>query len=192
MGSVSANEKVAKFLFDYKGGSYAASKEDGSERNARRHRSPHLFGKKSKNPLQLSSRKSITTITRIHPIHTNRGGTSLPFGVTPRVMELLRQRQIVFTTTTCPPNQPQERIYKSSAGAKKISKPLRSANNCFLGSPKIETRGFDMGTKWGEAKESRVVEVDFREVFSHLPQTSFTQAVKVLLRWEFRLEMKNK
>ena len=28
-----SNEKVAKFLFDYKGGSYAASKEDGSERN---------------------------------------------------------------------------------------------------------------------------------------------------------------
>ena len=45
----------------------------------------------------------------------------------------------------------------SNASHEKI---LRSMNCC---NPQPEALGFDMGTKWGEAKESRVIEVEFEK-----------------------------
>ena len=85
--------------------------------------------------------------------------------------------------------------FMGNSGTKGMSSDnvLRAMN--FVGNPQAATAeplGFDMGTKWGEAKESRVIEVEFEKGLPLSPQTSITLVVNRLSRWVFRSEMRNK
>ena len=195
-----SNEKVAKFLFDYKGGSYAASKEDGSDRNVgvigirlftelvkplptppivireehHHHHdhyptypkypnypwdSPTIWGSEIRygtNAAPGAARGCGEYISN-NTVASACGPTmdccdSQPLGFCDMDMGAERSSENLYSKTLSSPS----RKMKSSAGG-------QSALRGGLISAQVETKGFDMGTKWGEAKESRVIEVEFEK-----------------------------
>lgn len=175
-----SDDKVAKFVFDFKGDSYAASKGDGSEKNV------GVIG------IRLFDEKIVlpTPPTEIHHHHWPRRRPQYPpydpwdTGNPPWIYP---SHPTIWCDTTystsCGDNTlgdvvKQSLTYDGGSGlgagqaeysanlnqptkghakGRSASSPLR-AMNCSVGAT---ARGFDMGTKWGEAKESRVVEVEF-------------------------------
>ena len=198
-----SNEKVAKFLFDYKGGSYAASKEDGSERNVGVI-GVRLFSEKEKPYTSLP-----VTIREEHHHHhyNNRPWWYRPYYGEPTIWcggltgspvygaslgDTLRccdspdmdSGPELYSCDNIPakgaPIAPKARtlsggtkgIKRSSAGGcggdVPMSEPLRTLSFCSsvdasASAPAPKPLGFDMGTKWGEAKESKVIEVEFEK-----------------------------
>ena len=178
-----SNEKVAKFVFDYKGNSYAASKEDNSERNVGVI-GVRIFQEKS-NP------KPIVQVIKEehHHHHHDRGywpdypyyrglgsGTTYP----PTIWcDNFLGDNVGSTLNNCCDSfgEPTKGAVKYSCddiptkSGNTFSSKLMNGNNplrgkvtsCALSAPisKPDPKGFDMGTKWGEAKESRVIEVEF-------------------------------
>lgn len=209
-----SNEKVAKFLFDYKGGSYAASKEDGSERNV------GVIGVRLFSEKEKPYTPPPMTIWKEHHHHHHHdhwrnpwynrpwygdttiwcgGLTGSPgptygssvgargcddgietFGSTLDYCDMDSGPQ-KYSCDNIPtkgaPSAPKARGrymsntskgIKSSAGgcsANLGGEVLRSLNFCAsaASAPAPEPLGFDMGTKWGEAKESKVIEVEFEK-----------------------------
>lgn len=212
-----SNEKVAKFLFDYKGGSYAASKEDGSERNVGVI-GVRIFTEKVKPPPPPP-----VVIREEHHHHHDHYPNGWPWYNRPYWWDnttiwcggLTGSPNPTYGSTVCNAMGDMtrcddsldmcesERLYScdsiptkgapsatkggtmgrkrsasSTYGAKVGTKLglmgnstaqasnasheniLRSMNCC---NPQPEPLGFDMGTKWGEAKESRVIEVEFEK-----------------------------
>jgi hypothetical protein len=188
-----SNEKVAKFVFDYKNTSYAASKGDGSERNvgvigAR------LFTEKVKPPV---------VVHQVNHVHYNNprwwdqygSTTGQPYPSTPTIWcDTLGCAN--DSITSCADDWMNKELERglmdmddgSSAekyccdniptkGATKGS-PLRARSAprtlglCSMPEPK----GFDMGTKFGESKESKVIEVDFEKGTLILPTTNIYYA----------------
>lgn len=167
-----SDEKVAKFVFDYKGSSYAASKGDGSERNV------GVVG------IRLFEEKFVPPTPEIHHHHHH---------------DHWNPWKPYWDRTDCPPFNPPtiwcDHTYSTSLGGLSGGTLSNSGTDaCGAGHSekyscdKIPTKGitrsglmnagvtakkmscnatfsdslgFDMGTKWGEAKESRVVEVEF-------------------------------
>jgi hypothetical protein len=191
-----SNEKVAKFLFDYKGGSYAASKEDGSERNVGVI-GVRLFTEKVK---PLPPQPIIVKEEHHHHHHDNyptypkypkypwdyptiwgseiRYGTTAAPGATRDGFYNSTVTPAGGPTMDCCNSQPlgfadmgaerscdysktlgSPRRMKSSAGG--LSALRSQATKCSA--PQPEAKGFDMGTKFGESKESRVIEVEFEK-----------------------------
>ena len=200
-----SNEKVAKFLFDFKGGSYAASKEDGSERNVGVI-GVRIFTEKVKPPP--------TVIHHHHGHYPNppwydrpywwdnptiwcggltRDGDTASYGTKcgcnarsddmdmgPILSDIDSECLYDSSPTKGAPSTARGRSSGQGLGTNKIvgqklsfmgnaqasnTAPnpniLRSMNCCS--NPTPEPLGFDMGTKWGEAKESRVIEVEFEK-----------------------------
>lgn len=155
-----SNTQIAKFVFGKKGQSYAASKEDGAERNV------GVIGVKiyqemvKPQPLYL---KSTTTTWTTEPVYgAPRGLTSDPMPEPPTIWcssedsldfgdwmstEYERGGSAKYSCD----NVPTKGATMGKSSKRRDFSPLRS----------IEPQGFDMGTKWGESKESRTVEVEF-------------------------------
>lgn len=199
-----SNEQVAKFLFDYKGGSYAASKEDGSEKNVGVI-GVRIFQEKIKPPPPPP-----ITIREEHHHHHHHDHWREPWynrpwynpygpGTTIWSDGLVGQSDITYgcsnpagstlsnagtdsasstmdwcddLTRECERSDTKgSKSIKASSqkcsatlGNKRSASPqheniLRAMNFC----PTPEPLGFDMGTKFGEAKESRVIEVEFEK-----------------------------
>lgn len=194
-----SNDQVARFVFGAKGGSYAASKEDGSERNVgvigvrifsekvkplpppptviREEHHHHHHHDHYKYPpyrpywgdttIWCSDLGGPTYGSSVSSTLSNAGTDSLGSESTLDFCEMER---------SAAPSAPKGRSsaeymskgikrsfgssMKSSAGGQSAN-VLRAMNCCATPEPK----GFDMGTKFGEAKESRVVEVEFEKGF---------------------------
>lgn len=206
-----SNEQVAKFLFDYKGGSYAASKEDGSERNVGVV-GVRLFTEKVQPPPPV-------TIVREEHHHWDHNYPYpnypkypkcawSPYWTTTWLSSQANGDQICGTTygstgmgmgdafnslnigntyysmgmeneTLCDSDMQKyscDNIPTKGLGATLSGKGiLRHASNSAGSGQKrcainfcstqnsAEALGFDMGTKWGGAKESKVIEVEFEK-----------------------------
>ena len=216
-----SDEKVAKFLFDYKGGSYAASKEDGSERNVGVI-GVRIFTEKVKPPppppVVIREEHHHHHDHPVYPPYDpwwkrpywkrpywrdsttiwSRGltgdGDTASYGTACNSMgdslrcdsDMLCERESGPEKYSCDsiptkgaPSAPRKRslggtmgrsakvgatlnfMGNASAGQTDKGNMLRSMNCCS--NPTPEPLGFDMGTKWGEAKESRVIEVEFEK-----------------------------
>jgi hypothetical protein len=201
------NEKVAKFLFDYKGGSYAASKEDGSERNVGVV-GVRIFTEKVKPPPPPP-----TVIREEHHHHhydqypwwkrpywydnttiwcgglTGSGPTyGATLGSSARSDDGLNCCDMEFekssAETYCCDNIPTKGAPGATRSAGNYNKGIKArmshagGQSATLGAENVvrsmnfvgtaqaasaEPLGFDMGTKWGEAKESKVIEVEFEK-----------------------------
>ncbi len=188
-----SDEKVAKFVFDYKGGSYAASKEDGSERNVGVI-GVRLFSEKVKPlpppPIVVKEEHHHHHHHDHYPTYPNPytpwwdqptiwgsgdtiryGGTlcnsmgdniTCDSGPTMDCCEYDRSFEASAPGSTCGGCSADYSSTKGSRSVNKLSSPLR-AMNCSTKPVQTEALGFDMGTKWGEAKESRVIEVEFEK-----------------------------
>jgi hypothetical protein len=222
-----SNEKVAKFLFDYKGGSYAASKEDGSERNVGvigvriftekvkptppppvviREEHHHHHDHYPNNPWY--NRPYWWDNTTIWCGGLTRDGDTASYGTScnsapgasmgDMLGECERSDESLYSCDNIPTKgAPRSAKYSAtlggntkgirSRGAMKSSamgqsaSPKVGATLNFMGnaqasntmqdgvlramnaSQNAQPLGFDMGTKWGEAKESRVIEVEFEK-----------------------------
>lgn len=170
-----SDEKVAKFIFDYKGSSYAASKGDGSEKNVgvigvrlfdekfvpppppteihHHHHHDHW------NPLRPYWDRTDyppynpPTIWCDHTYTTSCNSLGLGSGISNSGTDALGSGEVKYSCDNIPTKGMSS---KKMSGTTKIT---AQAMNCSADLSAL--RGFDMGTKWGEAKESRVVEVEF-------------------------------
>jgi hypothetical protein len=164
-----SDEKVAKFIFDYKGSSYAASKGDGSEKNV------GVIG------IRLFDEKFVPPPppTEIHHHHHHNHDHWHPHYPTyPSYPTIWCDHTY---STSCDSLGTDNSLGDAFGGNLSLSgngaigascnnisakgmtqklagEPVRAM---FMSANLDQARGFDMGTKWGEAKESRVVEVDF-------------------------------
>ena len=211
-----SNEKVAKFLFDYKGGSYAASKEDGSEKNV------GVIGVRIFTEKIKPTPPPPTIIREEHHHHdhyptyppypnnpwynrpywwdnttiwcggmTGEGGTASYGNSCCNSMGDMASPDSDFGSehlyscnnipTKGAPSEARKRSFTKASNTTGNSKKVGAQKLNFMGdasaasnSPDNVLRamncaqnaqplGFDMGTKWGEAKESRVIEVEFEK-----------------------------
>ena len=215
-----SDNQVAKFLFDYKGGSYAASKEDGSERNVGVI-GVRIFTEKVKPPPPPP-----VVIREEHHHHHDHypngwpwynrpywwdnttiwcggltGGPGPTYGSStacnsmgdslrcdsdmgaeyerddclyscdniptkgapsaPRGAEKMSRKRSLAGGQSAKVGASLNFMGNSAQGSTAAHENILRAMNCS--NPKPEPLGFDMGTKWGEAKESRVIEVEFEK-----------------------------
>lgn len=211
-----SDSQVAKFLFDYKGSSYAASKEDGSERNVgvigvriytekvkpppvtireehhHHHHHDHYHDDYWRRPWTTGNPPIIwcggltkdadlgsticnsgtdslgSTLDCYDSAEYERGpvkysGDSIP---TKSSSGIGQTKSATYGSTKGSSNASSEFMgrFKKLAGTKSSNEvKTRSfgGDQSCLRSSEPDPRGFDMGTKWGEAKESRVIEVEF-------------------------------
>jgi hypothetical protein len=162
-----SDEKVAKFLFGAKSDSYAASKEDNSEKNVGVI-GIRLFEEKPK-PAPVIREEH-------HHHHHDYWSQPRPYFGRPD----LYPGTIWCNSTLSDTCGFGEQTYGSSVNSPHTNNstfencsadyiPTRSnltkgSQQGTLRSTSLSAktpRGFDIGTKWGESKESRVIEVDF-------------------------------
>lgn len=158
-----SNDKVAKFVFDYKGASYAADKGNGAEKNV------GVIG------IRLFDEKYVPPVipTEIHNHHHHHHNPPW-WGLYPPYNPPTIWCDHTYSTSVdgityrgandctnaadyCCDNSPLRSL---TGGIQSKGLSSAQAMNCST-KPTDVPRGFDMGTKWGEAKESRVVEVEF-------------------------------
>ena len=191
-----SNEKVAKFLFDYKGSSYASSKKDGSEKNVGVI-GVRLFNEKIK-PLPTP----IIVKEEHHHHHHDHYPTTpwTPYFGYPTIWGAGDTRRFGNTMsdngfTNCSSdlnstmmdggntlgfaesnNNSQQYSCDNIPRGRKISglmsSPLRSA---------VKPQGFDMGTKYGDTKESKVIEVEFEKNTLTLTQNIYDASRESLI-----------
>jgi hypothetical protein len=160
-----SNEKVAKFIFDYKESSYAASKKDGSEKNV------GVVGVR----LFQEKVKPIPTVIYNHPYYNywwnspyrTSGGWYDSYTTSCGCSGSTLDMSIDYSCTDEPTPNPNH--YKCSATLSgnsafrgQIKTMTSNISNCCDNPMEVE-RGFDMGTKFGQAKQSKVVEVEFEK-----------------------------
>jgi hypothetical protein len=139
------NDKVAKFVFSTKNASYAASKEDGSEKNVGVI-GVRLFEEQYKPVINIS------TYGLYGPGRYGYDNTAAPS---------IWDEQM-YKKTTDNTNHTYDSCLNDTIACSCDDSPVRGMNMSFGSQLKSSnTPNFDMGTKWGEAKESRVVEVEF-------------------------------
>lgn len=145
-----SNDTVAKFVFGKKGQSYAASKEDGSERNVGVI-GLRLYEEKYRPPIVVE------TTRRFYKNYT-KGGTADPMPPEPTIW--------CDTSTASWGSDALDLTLKdyeperSFGGGQSALRGMSTGMACSV-SPQNLTEAFDMGTTWGGAKESRVIEVEF-------------------------------
>lgn len=158
-----SDNKVAKFVFGSKGSSYAASKEDGSEKNV------GVIGVRLFNEFVKPS-------TYIYSNQLYERGLGGMVDLSPGIWcDSTLDQNIGNYCCSTPPTRG---ITSSGNMSKKFRSSISSnvsikcdggqsstvgltSMNCTTNADNL--RGFDMGTKWGGAKESRVVEVAFEK-----------------------------
>jgi hypothetical protein len=165
-----SDEKVAKFVFDCKGESYAASKGDNSEKNV------GVIGVRLFEELQhlppppekiyihhdyppIKPIRPWGPWTPYEPMWCGDTYTTCGHGMTRSCNNSLGDRE-TYSCNNIPTKG--EASSKSSLGNQIKLASVNTTNiaKSIQNNTKI-LRGFDMGTKWGEAKESKVIEVEF-------------------------------
>jgi len=176
-----SNNTVAKFIFDYKDTSYAASKEDGSERNV------GVIGVRIFNEVVKPVPQEIH-----HHHHHNHWrhryydwdpapinppyNPPIIWGDSTSIGGLYGSGRFGYNSATAddccdsiPTKSSTRATYSATGQSATMGSPLRARSRgitsqtlCTV-SDMGDERGFDLGTKWGEAKESRVVEVEFEK-----------------------------
>ena len=163
-----SDEKVAKFVFGAKGDSYAADKGNGAEKNV------GVIG------VRLWDEKVPEVVYRDRHIHHYHNNPWKSYPSYPTIWCDATYSNSVGDTCDSlsmddSPNTPAGAVVYSAnisskgltkggptlgGGAKARSAAPRSLN--MVSTANVESlRGFDMGTNWGEAKESKTVEVQF-------------------------------
>jgi hypothetical protein len=168
-----SDDTVAKFIFSNKDkkDSYAHSKEDGSEANV------GVIGVRLFREVQRQfALERVTEYLQAHPLQPRRrtydSGTPY-WGVDQPTIwcsSVLNDEVSGANLYSCNDIPVRSDISTSKIVNQSLSSGvMRSANlsnmSAQLCSAKIEPepKGFDMATKWGEAKESKVVEVTFEK-----------------------------
>jgi hypothetical protein len=184
-----SDDKVAKFVFGAKGSSYAASKEDGSERNVGVI-GIRIFSEKEK-PAPIVIREDhhhhhwpkypsypydgtpINPPYRPYPIWCDRTwssslGDDVTYGCNladmsaDEPMDMGQERGRSGPTRSVKGSITSKGMTLNSLNTmQSLGGQLMNASFNASNASTEALRGFDMGTKWGEAKESKVVEVDF-------------------------------
>ena len=196
-----SDEKIAKFVFGKKGASYAASKEDGSERNVgvlgirvfeekiqppppvtireEHHHHHHDYWRRPWSPWDNIGTPynppviwcDTTVSSGLGDGFTRTFGNSLSnagndaLGATMDSAEALYSSDNIPTkgATKCSTTYDNSAMKgRSSAGGQNALRAMNMAGSRRLCSSE-PAPDFDMGTKWGEAKESRVIEVEFEK-----------------------------
>lgn len=163
-----SDKEVARFIFDYKESSYAASKEDGAEKNV------GVVGIR----LFQEKLKPIPTVIYNHPYynhwwwdhpHYNGGGWYGSYTASCGCSESTLDMGMSVDYSCENKPKPDPNHYKCSATLSgnsalrgQVKTMASNISNCCDNSMEVE-RGFDMGTRYGESKESRVVEVEFEK-----------------------------
>lgn len=183
-----SNETVAKFIFDYKNSSYASSKEDGSEKNVGVI-GVRIFQEKVKPPTIVQTvvhhhhdywwdrypydHPTIWCdgITRDSDVidsylYYNSIGNSIGNSTDCCANDTSRTLGGGLTYSNSSNNAPTKGLMnnkteKLSRSRKEPVIKAQSLARSLCDDPCDEELGFDMGTKFGEAKESRVIEVEF-------------------------------
>ena len=179
-----SDNKVAKFVFGAKGESYAASKEDGSERNVGVI-AVRLFQEKIKPPpppVEVHHHHHHDHYKPWNWPYTTCGSStgdpppppSTTIWCDTTISNTLGDHSLDWMEPECERGPEKYSCdHVPTKGAPRSANPLRSytgkissqgmkTNSMFMSSKKAN---FDMGTKWGEAKESRVFEVEFEKGF---------------------------
>ncbi len=156
-----SDDKVAKFVFDYKDSSYAKSKDNGSEKNV------GVIG------IRLFSEKvkPLPEIKEVHHHWPQRPYYGWPNTGTPSYPYPTIWCDATFNAGMNDATYGSVVSDSNTKGGKRgqVQGMLRGMNMMSNAAPNTQKlsseipRGFDMGTKWGEAKESRVIEVDFEK-----------------------------
>lgn len=154
-----SDDKVAKFVFGSKGSSYAADKGDGSERNVGVI-GVRLFQEKIKTPVYR---------TEIHHHHHYKKTASDPWDNHPTVWcdsafsgaatkPLLGFGDVDTYSCDNIPTKGVNTVYTAASTSATYGASVKRRSMSVQDEPLC---GFDMGTKWGEAKESKVINVEF-------------------------------
>lgn len=180
-----SNERVAKFVFDYKNEAYAATKGDNSEKNVgvigvrlfeeqlppppkeiHHHHHHDHWRDRWHNPPIWNTPLNPPTIWCESTYSTSLGGGMSSGGTTLNnngndslcadTTDWSDEVPMKSSTRCCNPTFGSAKG-RSSGGI--TSQAFNASNNASAQS----LRGFDMGTKWGDAKESRVIEVEFEK-----------------------------
>ena len=174
-----SNEKVAKFLFDYKGNSYASSKEDGSEKNVGVI-GVRLFNEKIK---PLPPTPIIVKEEHHHHHHDHYPTTPwTPYYGSPTIWSTgdIFCRGLTDNEFTNCSNDLNSTMMdggntlgftESDNSSQKYScdfiptkgRTMAGGQAANMLRSAVKPQGFDMGTKWGESKESKVIEVEFEK-----------------------------
>jgi hypothetical protein len=185
-----SDEKVAKFLFGNKDSSYAASKEDGSERNVgvigvrvfseMIHPLPpppiiinhYSYNTPSYPPIWMNS-----------PIGVYGSGTGdIMYGSS---TTSCTDGNYLYNCNSIPTKAPHiTRGGLNSGGSTNAANnaALHTMNFCSNASTQPPSPlGFDIGTNFGDAKESRVIEVEFEKGMLALTSNIFYASRKSLL-----------
>lgn len=162
-----SDDKVAKFIFSKKSDSYAADKGDGAERNVGVI-GIRLFEEKvnpAPNIIREEHHDKIPNNPWKNP-YWDWDFTGTPHTLPPSIWcdmtystsnsPTLGDDFVGASTTYSCENFPKKSSH--SKVSEKLSSNILRSMNC---SAEIKPQGFDMGTKWGEAKKSRVIEVEF-------------------------------
>lgn len=192
-----SDEKVAKFVFNSKGESYAASKKDGSEQNVGVI-GVRLFREKAKPaPTQIHHYHNTVIHRDIYPYQpdiiwssNNLTNATVTFGSTTNTLKgsgELKARSANVNNDICDSyccdmsddigNDNVRKFMSSTEPQLKSAEPLR---------------GFDMGTSWGEAKESKVIEVEFERGMLALSTEIFYASRESLLEMGVPLKSEKK
>lgn len=184
-----SNDKVAKFVFSFKdrNDGYAASKEDGSEKNVGVI-GVRLYLEKEK-PAPIVIREEHHHHHDHYPSYPNRpwwGSGTPSYPSYPTIwcdatystsMDSGMADMQTYTSNAADNSGPVKYDATLDSSKKRsFTKSINNASSQLKGSNKsmgkitsnamqnaspLRGQGFDMATKWGEAKESRVVEVEF-------------------------------
>ena len=185
-----SDDKVAKFIFGSKGSSYAASKEDGSEKNVgvigirifnekekpdpitirEEHHHHHwpkpYYPKYPYYPYDPGDTGNPPWRYPTYPIWCDRTwsssiGNDVSYGTSMNLLSDFSANADYscdsIKTRSVPSKGLEGRITSKATGQLMSFNAAAQLSN----SGTEALRGFDMGTQWGEAKESKVVEVDF-------------------------------
>lgn len=154
-----SDDKIAKFVFGSKGSSYAADKGDGSERNVGVI-GVKLFQEKVKAPVYR---------TEVHHHHYKKPQSS-PYDDYPiiwcdTVCSGVTLDAATYSCDSIPTKRKRDTergintVYKAAIKSSTYGSTIK--NTSMSSVPEEPLRGFDMGTKWGDAKESKVINVEF-------------------------------
>lgn len=158
-----SDDKIAKFVFGSKGDSYAADKGDGSERNVGVI-GIRLFQEKINPPVYR---------TEIHHHHHYKKNPVDPWdnypivwcdaafsGATESTLGLAYTSEKYSCDSI--PTKGVKSINAVYTAAASVTYGATVKHQSMTSMPEEPLRGFDMGTQWGEAKESKVINVAFK------------------------------
>lgn len=143
-----SDNKVAKFVFGKKGESYAADKGDGSEKNV------GVIG------IRIFQEKITPPSDNVRWYKTTITAPAAPTIWTEHTYTCGSTADMCDYSCDDVPTKGITRGMTSNTTVINASLSMKRSSDAVYES---KTFSFDMGTKWGESKESKVVEVDFEK-----------------------------